>query len=83
MTIITKTIDIGGKALILETGRIAKQANGAIFATFDEQEQGRRAVLPTFLRLPGAILRSWPHSRQLLPSRRSPDRERDACQPHD
>ncbi len=33
MTIITKNIEIGGKTLTLETGRIAKQANGSVYAT--------------------------------------------------
>ena len=32
MKVITKSIDIGGKNLILETGRFAVQANGAIIA---------------------------------------------------
>ncbi|MCB9739453.1 MAG: polyribonucleotide nucleotidyltransferase [Deltaproteobacteria bacterium] len=42
MTIITKDIEIGGKTLTLETGRIAKQANGSIYATM-----GGSAVLAT------------------------------------
>ena len=30
------TLDLGGKALVLETGKMAKQANGAVFAHMGE-----------------------------------------------
>ena len=42
MNPITKSIDIGGEKLTLETGRMAKQANGSIYATY-----GGTAVLAT------------------------------------
>ncbi|MDQ3194273.1 MAG: polyribonucleotide nucleotidyltransferase [Bacteroidota bacterium] len=32
----TKSIEIGGKKITLETGRLAKQANGAVLITYDE-----------------------------------------------
>ena len=34
--IIKKEIEWGGKKLTLETGRIARQANGAVLATYGE-----------------------------------------------
>ena len=32
----TKSIEIGGKKLTLETGKLAKQANGAVLISLDE-----------------------------------------------
>ena len=40
--ILRKSIQVGGRALTLETGRMAKQASGAVFCTY-----GDTAVLVT------------------------------------
>lgn len=34
--VVRKTIEIGGRKLTLETGRLAKQANGAVLASYDD-----------------------------------------------
>ncbi len=41
-----KTIEWGGRKLTLETGRIARQADGAVFATYGEtfQHSGIRSL---------------------------------------
>ncbi|MDR3166435.1 MAG: hypothetical protein LBT93_00695, partial [Treponema sp.] len=44
------TFQIGGKDLILETGRIAKQANGAVFAQY-----AGSAVIATVCASPQAV----------------------------
>lgn len=36
MAVIKKSMDIGGRTLTLETGRMAKQAGGAVFVTYGE-----------------------------------------------
>jgi polyribonucleotide nucleotidyltransferase len=50
------TVDVGGRPLILETGKIAKQANGAITARY-----GDTVVLTT------ACMNSTPNDRDFLP----------------
>jgi polyribonucleotide nucleotidyltransferase len=50
------TVDVGGRPLILETGKIAKQANGAIVARY-----GDTVVLTT------ACMNSTPNDRDFLP----------------
>ena len=40
--VLRKSIEVGGRVLTLETGRMAKQASGAVFATY-----GDTAVLAT------------------------------------
>src|SRR6201995_3503119 len=50
------TVDVGGRPLILETGKIAKQANGAITARY-----GDTIVLTT------ACMNSTPNDRDFLP----------------
>ena len=42
MTYVTKTIDFGGTPLTIETGKMAKQANGSVFIKY-----GNSAVLCT------------------------------------
>ena len=41
-TVIRKSIEVGGRTLTMETGRMAKQAHGAVFMTY-----GDTAVLAT------------------------------------
>lgn len=36
MTILKKSLEIGGRTLTLETGRMAKQASGAVFTSYDD-----------------------------------------------
>ncbi|GAC1636804.1 MAG: polyribonucleotide nucleotidyltransferase [Candidatus Acidiferrum sp.] len=50
------SVEVGGRALILETGKIAKQANGAIVAKY-----GDTVVLNT------AVMASKPNDRDFLP----------------
>ena len=77
----------GGRKLVLETGRMARQADGAVVATY-----GETTVLATVVSakepkagidfLPLTVNyqeRTYgrPHSRRLLQARRPPDREGD------
>ena len=82
-------LDWGGRKLVLETGKIARQADGAVIATYGEtkvlatvvaaKEPKRRRRLPAaHRRLPGEVLRGRPHSRRLFQARRPSDREGDA-----
>ena len=79
-------LDWGGRKLVLETGKIARQADGAVIATY-----GETTVIATVVaakqpkaghRLPAAdrqlhreILRGRPHSRRLLQARARSDRK--------
>src|SRR6267142_829483 len=51
-----ESVEVGGRALILETGKIAKQANGAIVAKY-----GDTVVLNT------AVMANKPNDRDFLP----------------
>ena len=79
-------LDWGGRKLVLETGRIARQADGAVLATYGETTVLATVVsakkpkagidfLPLTVQLPGKGLRGRPHSRRLLQARRPADRE--------
>ena len=85
-------LDWGGRKLVLETGKIARQADGAVLATYGDttvlatrgrrQAAARRRRLPAAdRRLPGEVLRCRPHSRRLLQARGPSDREGDAGLP--
>ena len=50
------SVEVGGRALILETGKMAKQANGAIVAKY-----GDTVVLNT------AVMANKPNDRDFLP----------------
>ena len=79
-------LDWGGRKLTLETGKVARQADGAVIATY-----GETTVIATVVaakaaearhRLPAAhrqlhreILRGRPHSRRLLQARARSDRK--------
>jgi len=41
------SVEVGGRALILETGKIAKQANGAIVAKYGDTVVLNTAVMAT------------------------------------
>ena len=82
-------LDWGGRKLTLETGRMARQADGAVLATYGDtsvlatvvaakQPQGRHRLPAADRQLPGKILRRRPHSRRLFQARRPSDREGDA-----
>ena len=46
--VLKKSIQVGGRALTLETGRMAKQASGAVFCTYGKSSPGLLfSVLPT------------------------------------
>ena len=87
-------LDWAGRKLVLETGRIARQADGAVLAVlgrdhrarhrrFRQGAEGRRRLLPADRQLPGKGLRRRPHPRRLLQARRPPAREGDARLPPD
>ena len=81
-----KEINWGGRKLVLETGRIARQADGAVLATYGETvvlctavgakaaEAGDR-FLPADRQLPGKDLRRRQDPRRLLQARRPADGE--------
>ena len=79
----------GGRKLVLETGHIARQADGAVLATYGDTmvlctavgaeiaEAGHR-FLPADRQLPGKDLRRRQDPRRLLQARR-PARPRRRC----
>ena len=82
-------IEWGGKTLTLETGRVARQADGAVLATLGETVvlcavtaakigQGRAGLLPADRPLSGKILGRRAHPGRLLQARARRDREGDA-----
>ena len=75
-----KSIEWGGRKLTLETGRIARQADGAVLATYGEtmvlatavfakSAEARPGFLPADRELPGEDLRRRQDPRRLLPAR--------------
>ena len=79
----------GGRKLTLETGKIARQADGAVLATYGETTvlatvvsreaaEARLRLLPAHRQLPGKDLRRRQDPGRLLQARRPPDREGDA-----
>ena len=79
----------GGQPLTLETGKIARQADGAVLATLGEtvllatvvsaqDRQARPGLLPADRQLPGKVLRRRQDPGRLLQARRPSDRKRDA-----
>ena len=82
-------LTLGGRKLVLETGRVARQADGAVWASWGETTvlatvvaaqgaQARPGLLPPDRPLPGEDLRRRAHSRRLSQARRPHVRPRDA-----
>jgi polyribonucleotide nucleotidyltransferase len=81
----------GGRKLTLETGKMARQADGAVVATYGEttvwrpsspkSSRSRLRLLPAHRELPGAHLRGRPHPGRLFQARGAPDREGDTRLP--
>ena len=75
-----KTIEWGGRTLTLETGRMARQADGAVLATYGEtmvlatavfakSAEARPGLLPPDRELPGEVLRRGQDPGRLLQAR--------------
>ena len=84
-------IDWGGRKLKLETGRMARQADAAVFAQYGETSvlatvvaarsvRARCRFLPADRQLPGKDVRCWQDPRRLLQARRASDRKGNAHQ---
>ena len=82
-------LDWGGRKLTLETGRLARQADGAVFASYGDTTviatvvagqtaEGRHRLPAADRQLSGKILRGGPHSRRLFQARGPADRKGDA-----
>ena len=78
-----KEIQWGGRTLVLETGRMARQADGAVLATYGETSvlctavaakspRVRRGFLSADRELPGKDFRRRQDSRRLFQARRAP-----------
>ena len=89
-----KELDWGGRKLVLETGKIARQADGAVLARYGDTIVLCTAVgvrnakpgqdfFPAHGQLPGEGVRRRQDSRRLLQARGPPLREGDAGQPLD
>jgi polyribonucleotide nucleotidyltransferase len=84
----TKSIQWGEETLTLETGKVARQADGSVIATLGEtsvmanvtfaKEAKGAGLLPADGPLPGKILRRGQGARRLLQARGAADREGDA-----
>ena len=82
-------IEWGGRKLTLETGRMARQADAAVFAQYGETSvlatvvaaksaEARHRFLPAHRELPGEDLRRRQDPRRLFQARRPSHREGDA-----
>ena len=90
----TVEIDLDGQKITLETGKIAKQANGAVVvrsgdtvvlvsACANEEPKAERRVLPAHRRLSRIHLRRGQISRRLHQARGAPFGEGNPHQPAD
>ena len=81
-------LDWGGRKLVLETGRVARQADGAVLATYGETtvlatvvaaKQPKEGIdfLPLTVNYTGKILRGGPYSRRLFQARRRGPTEKE------
>ena len=83
-----KSVKVGDSELIIETGRMAKQADGSVVRPLRRhhaaRHRGERAgeeghrLPPADRRVPGEAVLGRPHPRQLLQARGPADREGDA-----
>ena len=75
--VVKKEIELGGKKISLETGKIARQADGAIIAQCGEtvvlatvvgakKSKSRYRLFPFVSKLPRKILCSWKNSRWIF-----------------
>jgi polyribonucleotide nucleotidyltransferase len=82
-------IEWGGRPLILETGKVARQADGAVIATYGETTVLATVVsakspkpgqdfFPLTVNYQEKTYAAGKHPRRLLQARRPSDRERDA-----
>ena len=82
-------LEWGGRKLVLETGKMARQADGAVLATYGEttvlatvvsakEPKPGHDFFPLTVNYQEKLLRRRQHSRRLLQARRPPDREGDA-----
>ena len=82
-------IEWGGRKLVLETGKVARQADGAVMATYGEtvvlatavgeqEAQAGNRFLSADRQLPGKILCLRKNPRWLFQARRPSHRARDA-----
>ena len=82
-----ESFEWGGRTLTLETGKVARQADGAVLATYGETvvlatvvgaaAPRGRGFLPAHRQLPGTLLRRRQDSGRLFQARARPDRARD------
>ena len=93
MNPIQQRVQCGGKEILLETGKIAKQADGSVWVRMGDSivlvtvvsaKERKEGIdfFPLTVRLPGEALRRRPGPRQLLPPRGPAHREGDARLPH-
>ena len=91
MQFVREGVNFGGKELTIETGRMAKQADGSVVVRYGDtmvlvtavarrRAPGRR-LLAADRRVPGEDLRGRQDPRRLLQARGPPDRGRDADLP--
>ena len=75
-----ESFEWGGRTLTLETGKIARQADGSVLATYGEtvvlatvvgaaNPERRRGFLPAHRELPGTLLRRRQDSGRLFQAR--------------
>ena len=91
----TRDISVGGRTISIETGRMAKQADGAVRRPLGRHRRPRHRLrrpptrakgstsCPLTVRLQGKHLRVGADPRRLLQARRQADREGSAHQPPD
>ncbi len=89
-----KELDWGGRKLVLETGKMARQADGAVLVSYGDTivlctAVGAKSVKPGQDFFPLTVnyqekaYAAGTHPRRLLQARGPPERERDAGQPPD
>ena len=83
------SLEWAGRTLTIETGRMARQADGAVLVTygdttvlatavFQKQAKPGQDFLPLTVNYQEKLLCSGPHSRRLLQARRPADRKGNA-----
>ena len=91
---VSVSVEIGGKEITFETGKLAKQADGAVARPLRRHRRARdgagpdggarrRGLLPAHRRRRGAHVRRREDPRRVLQARRTADRAGDPHRPHD